>query len=93
MREKLKSEIDKASWDMISDHHKRGAVFIVKDEKLEVIGEAIALDHVNQVKLWLDNKQIEKLKSMPIDSQDPTYFKREIEFLIIQPYVLIKLPL
>lgn len=89
LKEKLKDDIDKASWEMLKIHHERGAVFVV-DSKLDLIdvGAAIAVDEVNTVKIWLDNKQFTKLEEIPTEEDQK---ERKIKFLIVQPYVLIQL--
>jgi hypothetical protein len=89
LKVKLKDDIDKASWDMLKVHHERGAVFIV-DSNLELVdvGASIALDEVNIIKIWLDNEQFKKLDKIP---ENVDMFVRDINFLIIQPYVLIQI--
>lgn len=89
LKEKLKDDLDEASWEMLKDHHERGAVFLI-DNSLELIdvGAAIAVDEVSTVKIWLDNKQFKKLEEIPTDVDQTV---RDIDFLIVQPYVLIKL--
>lgn len=91
LKEKLKDDIDKASWEMLKIHHERGAVFVV-DSKLDLIdvGAAIAVDEVNTVKIWLDNKQFTKLEEIPTEEDQK---ERKIKFLIVQPYVLIQFPI
>lgn len=84
-------EIDKASWPMLKDHHKRGAVFVVgNDLDLSTVADAIARDDVSQVKIWLDNGQFKKLD----DDQTKTFSDNPVDyfvhFVIVQPYVLIK---
>jgi hypothetical protein len=90
LKTKLKDDIEKASWEMLKDHHERGAVFLV-DPALDLtdVGACIALDDVNMIKIWLDNGQFTKLESIPENDDQK---KRDIKFLIIQPYVLIQLP-
>ena len=89
LKEKLKDDIDQASWEMLKVHHERGAVFIVdKALKLIDVGAAIAVDEVNTVKIWLDNGQFKKLEEIPSGVDEKI---RDIDFLIVQPYVLIKL--
>ena len=81
LKEKLKDDIDQASWEMLEVHHERGAVFIV-DSALNLIdvGAAIAVDEVNTVKIWLDNGQFKKLKEIPENIDKKT---RDIDFLSI----------
>jgi len=88
LKEKLKADIDKASWNMLEVHHERGAIFVVANEvPLEEIGVSLALDEVTFVKLWMDNNQFYKLDEIPNVNKE----ERTIEFLIIQPYVLVRL--
>lgn len=87
----FRDEIDKASWPMIKDHYKRGAVFVVAPElDLSIVADAIATDKVNMVKIWLDNGQFKKL-----EDEDTTEFNEDpvdyiVNFIIVQPYVLIQ---
>ena len=87
----FRDEIDKASWPMLKDHHKRGAVFVVASElELSVVADAIATDKVNQVKIWLDNGQFKKLEDEDTKdfSEDPLDYI--FNFIIVQPYVLVQ---
>ena len=90
LKEKLKSEAEQADWDALKPHHDRGALFVVSDKlDLFVVGEAIANDDVTQVKIWLDNKDLFRLDNT--DKFDKEKFNKIGTFVIVQPYVLLKL--
>lgn len=92
LKEKLKSEVEQADWDMLQVHHDKGAVFIVSSN-LGLIDAAVAVaqDRTQFVKIWLDNGDL----SRPTDDQVKNFQKNKFEklcdFIIIQPYVLVKL--
>ena len=90
LKEKFESEIEQCDWDMLAPHHERGAVFIVGDNAdLVTVAEALASDNVSQVKIWLDNGDFYKLEDTSSFEAEP--YKKLGEFLIVQPYVLVKL--
>lgn len=87
----FRNEIDKASWPMLKDHHKRGAVFVIsQDLELSVVAQALATDKVGQVKIWLDNGQFRKLEDKETESFSDDATDYIVHFIIVQPYVLIK---
>lgn len=92
LREKLKTEIDQTDWNALKIHHENGAVFIV-DDKLELIdvGVAIAMDKLDFVKIWLDNDQLKRPTEEQVEQFNQNEYEKLADFLIIQPYVLIKL--
>ena len=85
------TEIQKGRWELLEPHQKRGALFVVKDPlDLQTVGHALAKDMVSIIKIWLDNGDFKKL-----EDEEASKFKNEptvdiCDFLIIQPYVLIK---
>lgn len=85
------NEIQKASWQILEPHHRRGGLFVVsKQLELAVVADALARDKVNQVKIWLDNGDFKK-----VEDEDTKDFSMEsldeiAEFVIVQPYVLIQ---
>jgi len=86
------NEIQKGRWELLEPHHRRGAVFVVKDPlDLQTVGHAIATDKVNIVKIWLDNGDFKKLEDEDLGSYTETLYENFCDFLIVQPYVLIKL--
>lgn len=85
------NEIQKGRWELLEPHHKRGAVFVVNDPlDLQTVGHAIATDKVNIVKIWLDNGEFKKLEDEDLGDYVNTPFENCCDFLIVQPYVLIK---
>lgn len=92
LRDKFKTEIEQADWDMIIPHHEKQTVFILDDSlELIVVGEALAQDNTELVSLWLGNKALCKPTADQAKHFNETPFKKICDFLIIQPFVLIKL--
>lgn len=92
LREKLASEKELASWDMLADHYKRGALFGVKSNlDLITVAVAIAEDNVQQVKIWLDNQELYQITQTEVEQLDQNSREKIAEFVIVQPYVLMKL--
>lgn len=91
LEEKLKDEVDSANWDMLFEHHKRGAVFIVdRAVDLVKVGSALALDKTDYVSLLLGNEELQKVTDEMAESYDKTPKAKAFNFLIVQPYVLIQ---
>lgn len=87
----FRDEIDKASWVMLKDHHKRGAVFIVdKELDLSTVAKAVSKDEVGQVKIWLDNGQFKKLEDEQTTNFSENPLDYIVNFIIVRPYVLIQ---
>lgn len=91
LKEKLKADVDDASWELLADHHKRGAVFLVKDADIVEVGVAMATDDSAKVKIWLDNGNFLKVDDEMAKDYAKDAKAKNFEFLIVQPYVLIKL--
>lgn len=92
IKEKLKTEIEQADWDMLKVHHDNGAVFIVHGElSLVDAAYAVATDKVNFVKIWLDNGELSRPTNSEVDDFKKEPFKKICDFVIVQPYVLVKL--
>lgn len=89
------NEIQKGRWELLAPHQKRGAVFVVKDPlDLQTVGHALAKDKASIVKIWLDNGDFKKLDDSEdkdlIESFEKSPTVDMCDFLIVQPYVLIK---
>lgn len=84
-------QLDEASWDMLEDHHKRGALFLV-DQQLDIVtvATAIARDDLGQVKVWLDADQVSKPSDEQVELWKETPKKKVVQFLIVQPYVIVQ---
>jgi hypothetical protein len=92
LRDKFKSEIEQADWDMLEPHHLKQTVFILADElDLIVVGEALAKDDTELVSLWLGNKSLQKPSDKQVKFFNENPYKKICDFLIIQPFVLAKL--
>lgn len=91
LKEKFKTEIESADWSMLSQHNQRGALFVVKDIELVDAACALAKDDTISVKLWLDNGNLAKPTQELIENWEKTPNQELADFLIVQPYVLIKL--
>jgi hypothetical protein len=89
---KFKSEIQAANWDMLAPHFKRDALFLI-DSKIELADAAVALanDDATKVKLWQKNGQFKKPETDEVESWSKDTAKDFAEFLIVQPFVLIRL--
>lgn len=90
LKNKLKDEVDQASWEMLRDHHQRGAVFMVEGVELVDVAAAIALDEVSRVKIWLDNGDLAKVEDDFADACEKNPKEKNFRFIIVQPYVLIQ---
>lgn len=92
LREKLISEIEQADWDMLRTHHKNGAVFTVSGSlSLLDVALAVAQDKTQFVKIWLDSGELARVTEEQVKSFEQSPFEKICDFLIIRPYVLIKL--
>lgn len=90
--EEFRNEIDTASWELLEDHYKRGALFIIDRKlKLEEVANAFSRDYTDIVKLWLDNKELKIVdeESSKLMSANPK--EKLVSFIIVQPYVIIQL--
>lgn len=91
LKDKLKTEVEQADWDLLRVHHENGAVFSVKGE-LDILDVAVALaqDKVQFVKVWLDNGDIARPTDVEVSEFEKEPFKKMCDFIIIQPYVVVK---
>lgn len=92
LKEKLKTEVEQADWDMLRVHHDNGAVFLVQGN-LELLDAAVAVaqDKTQFVKIWLDNGDLARPSDEEVTEFEKEKFKKICDFIIIQPYVLVKL--
>ena len=92
LKEKFKTEVEQADWNMLAPHHEKGAVFILGSSlDLLDVGVALAKDDSDQVKIWLDNKQLLKPSDKQVEDFTKNPYEKFCKFLIIQPFVLVKL--
>lgn len=90
LSEQLKSQIDRAHWKLLEDHHKRGALLLVSlTQDLVDVGVAIAQDNVQKIKELLDNGHLIRTTEELVAGFDKEE-NLEFNFIIIQPYVLIQ---
>ncbi|EQC51617.1 DUF2288 family protein [Bacteriovorax sp. DB6_IX] len=88
--ERLQNDIDETGWDLLEEHHKRDALFLLtSDLELAPVGMAMARDEVEYIRGWLNDGKM----SRPTDELIKTWLENEVKFnyLIVQPYVLIQL--
>ena len=91
LKKKLESEIESCDWEMLAPHYQRDVV-IWLGEGVELIdaGMALAQDQVQTVANW----QAEGLIGKPTEDQVKVWEqepkKKFANFLIVQPFVLIK---
>ena len=91
LKEKLQTEIEEADWDMLKIHHDNGAVFIVHGElSLIDAAVAVAMDKTDFVKIWLDNGELARPSDKEVTQFEKDKFSKMCQFIIVQPYVLIK---
>lgn len=89
---KFLKELDSADWNLLKDHFKREALFIVdQDLDLAQVALAIAEDSVKLVKDWLGSNKIRKVEAEETKLWEASPNQFFCHFLIVQPYVLIKL--
>lgn len=92
LREKLKSEVETADWNMLKPHHEKETVFIVSgDLGLLDVAVAVATDKAHMIKVWLESGQLSKPSKHHEEEFGKNEFKKICDFIIIQPYVLIQL--
>ena len=92
IKEKLESDLASAKWSEIKPHHQRGAVILVSPEQsLVSVGVAFHEDHKEQVEEWLSKGTITKCSESQAQTYDETDPEPSFEYLILQPFVLIKL--
>lgn len=91
LREKFLSEIESADWSMLEQHNQRGAIFIVKNLDLVDVAIALAKDDTVSVKIWLENGNLAKPTQDLINHWSNNKNQELADFLIVQPYVIIKL--
>lgn len=81
--QKLYSEVGIASWDALSPHAERGALFWVNHTlDLVEVGVSLAIDDASSVKAWHESSLL-----LPAASHAPQDFVA-YRFLIIQPFVI-----
>ncbi len=92
LKDKLKTEVEQADWDMLKIHHQNGAVFIVSSP-LELLDAAVAIaqDKSQFVKLWLDNGELARPTEKQVKNFEEKPYEKICDFVIIQPYVLVRL--
>lgn len=88
---KFLEQVDEASWELLKQHHERGAVFIA-DESLDLIdvATAVAKDSVDEVQSWLSSKLLRPLKDEEVSVWEKMPKEKVVKFLIVQPYVIVK---
>ncbi|CBW27841.1 conserved hypothetical protein [Halobacteriovorax marinus SJ] len=88
LKEKLTNEIEKATWPLLEEHHKREALLIV-DLELDLVDVSVAVanDDVQNVKTWLTSEKLIRPTDEMIQSWEENP-ELGFKFLIIQPYVI-----
>ena len=92
LKDKLKTEVEEADWDLLRVHYENGAVICVKGN-LDILDVAVAIaqDKVQFVKIWLDNGDIARPTEDEASLFEKESYKKICKFIIVQPYVIIKL--
>jgi hypothetical protein len=92
LKEKLKTEIEIADWDMLRVHHEREAVFMVdRSIDLLVAAVAIAQDNSSLVSIWITDSKLARPEDSKVEEYELEKYKKNFDFIIIQPYVLVQL--
>lgn len=90
LKEKFKAEIYEEDWIVMRPHNNRGGLILV-DDKLDLVAVAIkvAQDDAEQIKLWLEQKQLSK----PTPDQSELWDQTQPRFrsVIVQPFVLAQI--
>ena len=91
LRKKFGDEVMEADWELLKPHHERNALFIL-DSELNLIDTAIniALDRVELVKGPMDKNQIRRPNEKEVDLWDKCPNRKIGKFLIVSPYVFLK---
>jgi hypothetical protein len=93
IQEQLAQDLADVSWKDIIPHCQRDAVIVVHEglDMVEV-GAAIAQDKVAQVQAWVEEQLLQKPTDQQLSlwNQSP---EQPFSALIVQPYVLISVPL
>jgi len=88
--EKLKTEVESASWEPLKEHYQRGAIIVVSNDlDLIQVGSDIATDNVEIIKNLLSDGKL----TQPTDEHAQQFTEDEdvmFHFIIVQPYVLIQ---
>jgi len=85
------NEIQKGRWELIEPHFNRGTVFIINEPlDLQTVGHCLAKDQVNILKIWLDSKEVVKLEEEDLGNYVENPSADFCDFLIVQPFILIK---
>lgn len=89
--QKLHSEIDITSWEMLHPHYMREALFILnKPNDLAQMGKLIADNKTHLVKAFLDSNELRR----PTETEIAGFKndeKLKFKFLIVQPFVLVQI--
>ena len=92
LRGELAETLDEAEWDWLMPHAKRDAIVMVASElDLLDVGVAIVRDETATVQGWIGQQQLYKPSPEQLSawSNEPN---RRFKALIVQPYVLVQLP-
>jgi hypothetical protein len=85
------NEIQKGKWELLKPHYERETVFIVNDPlDLQTVAHCLAKDQVSILKIWLDNNEVVKLEEDAIAPLVNNPTSELFDFLIVQPFILIK---
>jgi hypothetical protein len=87
LRDKLRSEIMAGGWDLLTEHHGRGALFVVApDLDLLEVALAVAEDRVDDVRGFVDSGKLVRPAPAQVDPRSGS--APRFQFVIVQPYVL-----
>tara|TARA_B100001094_G_C18174386_1_gene797040 strand:- start:735 stop:1049 length:315 start_codon:yes stop_codon:yes gene_type:complete len=89
LKEKLRKELAATNWQGLAAHFSRGNVFLLVDE-LDLLETAIAIAHDDSSTISSHLKMAKLAKPTKQQAEEWEKIETSFEFLIIQPFVLIK---
>ncbi|MFT4177316.1 MAG: DUF2288 family protein [Luteolibacter sp.] len=88
--EKLSNYTGTVSWGYLQPHYERGALFFVDPRlTLEEVGEALANDHSDQIKAWLQSADLVQIGAIHAAQWKDTP-ERPFHALVVSPFVLCR---
>ncbi len=90
LREKMKSDLEVAEWELLKPHLERDALIIVSEElDLVDVATAVAEGRLKSVEQWMQKNLMTKPTAAQLHAweQNPN---TPFSFLIVQPWVLIQ---
>lgn len=94
LKDELKEQLLECNWLLLEKHNERGALFVIAPElDLVDVAVAIAEDQVEVVEPWISSQKLRRPTEAEIKTWEAEKKKDIGQFLIVQPYVILKLSL